>query len=425
MLFVRALLGVTCLCALAWLVSSQRRRFPWRMALYAIGLQLAIAGAVLGTAAGRVFFEGLAGFFAELVALTEPGAALVFGPLSSFDAMAAVFGPDAGFVFAFAGKGLLALIFFSALMSVLYHLGVMQVVVWVMARLMTVTLGVSGAEAMAMAANVFVGPTEAPLVIRPYLEAMTDSELNALMTGGFATIAGTVLAIYMGLVGEELAPHLLTASVMSAPAAFLMAKIVLPETSRPATTGRIPLRVERSAHNLIEAAADGARQGVHMALQIAGMLIAFMALVRLADWPLGWLGEALAIEGGLSLSRLFGWVFAPLAWIIGAQGWGDSQLLGTLLGTKVAVNEFVAFSEMKLALAGVDGRVGFEHARTAGIATYALCGFANFGTIGIQIGGLASLVPERKGDFARLALRAMVGGALASWITASIAGAFL
>ena len=425
MLLLRAALGIAFFCLVAWLLSSHRKRMPWRVVAFGLGLQVGLAGLILGTTAGRVFFQGISDFFVTLIGMSQPGVGLVFGPLADVQAMDTVFGPGAGFVFAFAAKGLMALIFFAALMGILYHLGIMQAVVWCAARVMSGLMGVSGAESMAVAANVFVGPTEAPLVVRPYIGGMTLSELNALMTGGFATIAGTVLAIYMGFVGEELGPHLLTASVMSAPAAFLVAKVMLPETEAPATAGHIAFRVDRTAGNLIEAAANGTMDGIKLALNVAGMLIAFMALVNLVNWPLGWLGGVMDLEGGLSLSRIFGWVFAPVAWLMGVDGWRDSQLVGSLLGTKVAVNEFIAFSDMSLILSGTAERPGFVHERSAAIATYALCGFANFGTIGIQIGGLASLAPERKGDLSRLALRAMLGGACASWMTATVAGVFL
>lgn len=423
MTILRALLGLLFFCVVAWLLSSDRRRFPWRVVVTGLAVQLALAWLLLETTVGLTLFQGAADFVGKLASVAEPGAKLVFGPLADFDAMAEVFGPGGGFVFAFAGKGLVLLIFFSALMSVLYHIGIMQVFVWCLARAMTLVMGVSGAESMAMAANVFVGNTEAPLVVRPYVPRMTTSELNALMTGGFATIAGTVLAVYMGILGEELGPHLLSASVLSAPAAFVIAKIMRPETETSETAGKIEFRLNRSAHNLIEAATDGTTTGVKLWLNVIAMLIAFMALVNLLNWPIGWAGELMAVEGGLSLQRLFGWGFAPVAWMMGVEGWHDSQLMGTLLGTKVAINEFVAFTEMARFLPG--GEAPFEHARTAKMAAYALCGFANFGSIGVQIGGLAPLAPERRKDITRLALRAMIGGAFASWMTATVAGAFL
>jgi CNT family concentrative nucleoside transporter len=238
-----------------------------------------------------VFFEGAAAFVNKLVSMTVPGASAVFGHLAT----------DGGaeFVFAFAGTGLIVIIFVSALMSVLYHLGVMQVLVWALAKVMRVTMGLSGGEAMAAAANIFMGQTEAPLVIKPYLARMTRSELNALMTGGFATIAGSVMAIYMQLVGPEIAPHMIVASVMSAPASFIIAKIILPEREVAATAGKVELKIERSAVNVLEAAANGTSDGLKLWLNVVAMLIAFIALVAFLNWPLGAFGEWVGIEGGL------------------------------------------------------------------------------------------------------------------------------
>ncbi|MHC4894216.1 MAG: NupC/NupG family nucleoside CNT transporter [Planctomycetota bacterium] len=421
---LRAALGLAFFCVVAWLLSSDRRHFPWRVVFGALALQVALALFVLGTDRGRAFFETLAAGFASLIAMAEPGAKLVFGPLADPVAMGEVFGPSGAFVFAFAGTGLAAILFFSALMSILYHLGVMQVLIFVLAKAMSWSLRVSGAESMAMAANVFVGQTEAPLVVRPYLQRMTRSELNALMTGGFATIAGSVLAVYMGILGPEIGPHLLTASVLSAPAAFMVAKIMVPETEATETGGRVELRFERSATNVIEAAANGTTDGLKLWLNVIAMLIAFMGLVTLADSMLGWISGNSWITAELSLGRIFGWVFAPVAWLMGVQGWADCQLFGSLLGTKVAVNEFVAFSALQGMMPG-SGEAAMLSERSAKMAAYALCGFANFASIGIQIGGLGALVPERRSDLAGLAVKAMLGGAFASWITATIAGVFV
>lgn len=419
----RALLGLLFFCSVAWCLSSDRSRFPWRVVLVGIGMQFALGAWILGTETGRLVFEVLAGFVTKLISMAEPGAKLVFGPLADYGKMAEVFGPDSAFVFAFAGTGLAAILFFSALMGILYHLGVMQVLVYLLARVLSLSMGVSGAESMAVAANVFVGQTEAPLVVRPYLAKMTKSELNALMCGGFATIAGSVLAVYMGFLGPQIGPHLLTASVMSAPAAFLIAKIMVPETELPETGGKPVLRIDRHADNVLEAAAKGTTEGLSLWLNVIAMLIAFMGLVALVDWPLNALSNALELQRGLSLSVLFGWLFAPVAWLMGVEGWADCQLMGSLLGTKVAVNEFVAFNELRGFMA--TGGAGFASERTAKMAAYALCGFANFASIGIQIGGLGALAPERRRDLSRLALRAMVGGAFASWMTATVAGVFV
>ncbi len=422
MSILRCALGLAFFCAVAWTMSSDRKRFPWRVAAFGIALQFVVGWLILGTPYGASFFESIAGFVAKLVSTAQPGAEMVFGSMARPD------GP-LGFVFAFAGSGLVVIVFFSALMSILYYLGVMQVVVWALARVMSATMGVSGAESMAVAANMFVGQTEAPLVVKPYLAGMTQSELMALMTGGFATIAGSVMAVYMGLLGAEYGPHLLTASVMSAPAAFVMAKIVAPETERSLTGGGVELRIERGATNLIEAAANGTGDGLKLWLNVIAMLIAFVALVNLVDWPLGsfgrWLHSLGMLSGELSLSRIFGWIFAPVAWVMGVEGWSDCQLFGSLLGVKVSINEFVAYQSLVTQRPGIGGEIAFEHARSAKMAAYALCGFANFGSVGIQIGGIAALAPERKTDLARIGLKAMIAGAFASWMTATIAGAYL
>jgi len=424
MVYLRGMLGILVLLVLGWLLSSNRRRIPWRVIIWGLLLQLILAGVILGTPRGYAVFDALADFVAHLIGLTSHGAGFVFGDLADPTT-------DLGFLLAFAGNGLLVIIFFASLISVLYHLGVMQVIIWCLARVMSATMGLSGAEAMAGAANIFVGMTEAPLLVRPYISRMTISELNAMMTGGFATIAGTVLAVYVGIIGEEYLTHLLTASVMSAPAAFVFAKMIRPETEAPDTWGRCELRIERTAGNVIEAAADGASQGMKLYLNIIAMLVAFIALVALINWPLGWLGEVAlhmprepvgdAAADPLTLAKLFGWVFSPVAWCIGIDGWNDCQLFGSLLGTKIAVNEMIAFGEM--AKLNADG--AFADPRTARIAAYALCGFSNFGSIGIQLGGITPLAPDRKGDLSRLALKAMLGATLASATTATIAAVFV
>jgi len=417
MIILRTILGLVFFCVLAWCLSSHRRRFPWRVVIFGLALQVALAGALLGTSVGTRFFEGMARLFAKVASLADPGARLVFGGLADPSG-------EWGYVLAFAGTGLVVILFFSALMSVLYHLGIMQVLIFGVAKVMSTLMGVSGAESMAMAANIFVGNTEAPLVVRPYIDKMTDSELNALMTGGFATIAGSVLAVYLGFLGDELGPHLLTASVMSAPAAFLIAKIMLPETREPVTGGRVKLKIERSANNLIEAAANGTSDGLKLYLNVIAMLITFTGLVHLVDWLLASGGELVNLSQPLTLARISGWIFAPFAWFIGVDGWADCQVFGRLLGTKIAVTEFIAFDELRQLMAQ-EGGPAFEHLRTSKMAVYALCGFANFAAIGVQLGGITPLAPSRKSDLSRLALRAMIGGAFASWMTATIAGAFL
>ncbi|GJM21229.1 MAG: nucleoside transporter [Planctomycetota bacterium] len=426
---LRGSLGLVFFLGVAWLLSSHRSRFPWRLVIGGVVTQLVFAGLLLETEAGRDVFAWLADQVQALISAAQPGAEMVFGAIANPQAMSEVFGSDpsdGAFVLGLAGSGLIVIIFFSALMSILYHLGVMQLFVWLLARVLSALLGVSGAEAMAMAANVFVGQTEAPLVVRPYISGMTRSELNAMMTGGFATVAGSVMAVYMGLVGPEYAPHLIAASVMSAPAAFVIAKIMQPETETSQTAGAVPLRIDRTASNVLEAATAGTSDGLKLWLNVMAMLIAFVALVSLMDMPLGWLGEQIGLEGGLSLGRVLGWVFAPVAWLMGVNGWGECQLFGELLGIKIALNDFVAFQQLTTMLPeGTNAGVHFAEPRHAAMAAYALCGFANFASIGIQIGGISPLAPERRPELAQLAFRAMLGGAMASWMTATVAGMLL
>ncbi len=420
MQITRALIGLAFFCLVSWLLSSHKKKFPVRVVVIGLLLQVGLGFFLLRTGVGIELFESISGFVTTLISKAAPGTQLVFGGLSEGNFAEGGW----GFAFAFAGSGLTVIIFFSALMSVLYHIGIMQVLIYALARMMSVTMGVTGAESMSMAANVFVGQTEAPLVVKPYVPGMTRSELNAMMTGGFATIAGSVLAVYIGILGPEYGPHLLTASVMSAPAAFLIAKIMQPETEESDTGAKVELKFERNASNLIEAAAIGTGDGLKLWLNVIAMLIAFMGLVALVDWPLTSIGEAMEIEGGLSINRIFSWVFAPVAWMMGVEGWHDCNLMGTLLGTKIAVNEFLAFDSLQGMLPGKEGAV-FESARTAKMAAYALCGFANFASIGIQIGGITPLAPERRSEISKLVLRAMIGGAFASWMTATVAGMFL
>jgi CNT family concentrative nucleoside transporter len=426
MIYLRAFIGIVVLLSLAWAMSFHRRRFPWRVVLWGMGLQLGLAGLILGTGFGYEALEAAKGFVVRLIAVNDRGTEMIFGDLAKGD------GP-VGFIFAFATSGLVVIIFFSALMAVLYHLGIMQVIVWLLARVMSFFMGVSGAEAMAMAANVFAGQTEAPLVVRPYIPKMTMSELNALMTGGFATVAGSVLAVYIGILGPEIGAHLLTASLLSAPAAFVIAKIICPETEEPVTGRDVKLRIDRTAHNLIEAAANGTQDGLKLWLNVIAMLIAFTALVELVNWPLGSLGESVfeMAPGALSVSTIFGWILAPFAWCIGVDNWHDCQLVGGLIGTKLAINEFVAFFDMGALLGPIDVATGlhpesqFVNPRSAKLVAYSMCGFANFASIGIQLGGITPLAPERKTDLTRLAVRAMLGGALASSCTAAVAGMFI
>ena len=435
MTILRALIGLAFFCVVAWLFSSDRKRINGRVIVGGLLMQLAIALLVLQTSVGRTTLDGLSGFATQFMSFGERGAEMVFGPLVGFVHEAPVeagAAPEAltwysSFPFQhlgepgktsiiFAFKALPTIIYFSAVMAILYYLGVMQLIIFGLAKFMSWLMRVSGAESLAMAANVFVGQTEAPLVVRPYIPGMTRSELMALMTGGFATIAGSVLAVYIGILGSEYAGHLLAASFMSAPAAFVMAKILVPETEVSATAGSVQLKIERESANLLDAAATGTSDGLSLYLNVIAMLISFVAIVALINWGIGFVTVA---DAPLSLERLFGWAFAPIAWAMGVD-WTDCQSFGTLLGTKIAVNEFVAFGSMHKMI-----ETEAMSPRSLHMAAYALCGFANFASVGIQIGGISPLAPERRKDISRLALRAMAGGAFASWMTATIAGMFL
>lgn len=398
--------GLFVMIALAWSMSAQRWRVNWRLVAMGLLLQFAFAWLTLRTEPGRMTFDALGILFSKILDFVDDGSQFVFG--KNFR--------DIYFAF----KVLPTIIFFSSLMSVLYHLGVMQRIVQAMAWIMQRTMRTSGAESLSAAANIFVGQTEAPLVIRPYLARMTNSELMAIMVGGFATIAGGVLAAYVGM-GID-AGHLMTASIISAPAALLIAKVLQPEVDQPDTLGTAEAKLPQTNSNVIEAAADGASEGLKLALNVAAMLIAFLGLIAMLNWMLGAIGE-FYFGQTWSFSMLLGYLFSPLAWLIGTPP-VDCVRVGELLGLRMATNEFVAYQQ--LAEWTRDPLLGVELTqRSRTLLTYALCGFANFSSIGIQIGGIGALAPDRRGDLARLGLRAMLGGTLASLMTACIAGVLL
>ncbi len=415
------LLGLTTLLAIAWLVSDNRRAVNWRLIGTGLLLQIVLALFVLLTPFGAAIFDALGRGFVLVISFTRAGSEFIFGD----------FMDTSKFGFVFAVQVLPTIIFFSALMSVLYHIGLMQKIVQGMAWAMTKVMPVSGAETLSVSANVFVGQTEAPLVVRPYIVGMTRSELMTLMVGGMATIAGGVMAAYIGLLGggdpaQEVfyAKHLISASIMAAPAALIVAKLLIPEVEKPLTLGSVRVHDERTSHNVIEAAAVGASDGVRLALNVGGMLLAFLALIALINYPLIQLGEVSGVAQYLSetagrpiqtdLALLLGYLFSPVAWVTGVP-WVDAQAVGSLIGQKVVANEFVAYVQ----LAEIAPELS-EKGRL--IATYALCGFANFSSIAIQIGGIGGLAPERRGDLAKLGLRAVLGGTLATLMTATIAG---
>jgi CNT family concentrative nucleoside transporter len=397
-----SILGMLAMLGIAWGLSSNRRAIRWRPVAVGSALQIVFALFILRTEIGRRIFDAAGRVVNRFLDFTDAGASFVFG--------------DNFRDFYFAFKVLPTIVFFSSFIAILYYFGVLQKIVELFARLMMRTMGTSGAESLSASANIFVGQTEAPLLIRPFVGAMTQSELMAVMTGGFATVAGGVMAAYVGM-GVE-AKHLLAASVMSAPAALVMAKLMFPETEPSKTAGHVAIEVERPWANAIDAAASGAADGLKLALNVGAMLIAFVALIALLDWPLGALGSAIGFPE-LSLKWILGLLGRPLAWLMGVP-WAETQNVGTLIGIKTALNEFVAYLEMQKMIAG-----GQLSERATVIATYALCGFSNFSSIAIQIGGIGGMAPERKSDLARLGLRAMVAGSLACFQTATIAGILL
>ncbi len=406
------LLGLVVMISLAWLMSSHKRRIPWRIIVGGLLLQFAFALLILRTDAGKWIFRGVDKIFVSLLGCVDAGSEFVFGP-----------GFEEHF---FAFKVLPTIIFFSAFMSIFYYYGVMQKVVGLLAAVMQKTLGTSGAETLSAAANIFVGQTEAPLVIRPYISSMTQSELNTVMVGGFATMAGGVLGALASM-GFE-AGHLLSASVISAPGAILLSKVMLPELDEPKTLGQVRLDVDDQNANVLEAIANGTTGGLKLALNVGAMLLVFLALIAVINAVVGWIGiqfgyatvDAVTEEmlPMWSLGATLSYLFAPLAWVIGIE-WADCMEAGQLMGLKMATNEFVAYGRLK-EWSDPESIVQISD-RSRTILTYALCGFANFSSIGIQLGGIGGIAPDRFSDLAKLGLRAMLGGTLAAFMTASIA----
>ena len=398
-------LGLAVILGVAWLFSTHKKEIKFRLILWGMGLQFAFAIIVLKTPASevlRVVSQAVAAMFGY----AEAGSTFVFGQLGANN-------PPIGFVFAF--QVLPIIIFIASFFAILYHLGLMQRVVKVMAIAMQKVMGVSGAESLNVAASIFMGQTEAPLTIKPFLAGMTESELFTIMTCGMAHVSGAVMAAYVG-VGHVEIRHLLTAVIMTAPATIMLAKIFIPETEKPVTAGKVEIHVEKTAVNVIDAAAQGAGDGLRLVLNIGAMLIAFLALIALMNGMMGW------VHGQMgwfpeSLQKVFGWVFAPIAWLLGVP-WHDAGTIGSLLGTRLVTNEMVAFQQL--------GPLKDQLSpKSFTIATFALCGFANLSSIAIQIGGIGALAPNRKSDLARLGLRAVAAGTMANFMSACIAGMFL
>ena len=408
----QAAAGAVCFIAVCALFSTNLRAGAWRTVAWGIALQLGLALFILKLQIGDfrpgyALFSAVADVVKRFLEFTNAGSYFVFGALANQEAMGKVFGPENGFVFAFAA--LPTIIFISSFFTVLYYFGVLQFVVWLMARVMMYALRTSGAETLSAAANVFMGQTEAPIIVKPYVPAMTRSELLAMMVGGMATISGGVMAVYIGLGADAIA--ILTTSVMAAPCGLYLSKLLLPETEEPETRGDIKLRIERQHVNVIDAAAAGASDGLTLALNVAAMLIAFLAFIALLDAVLGWAWP------GLTLSGVFARVFAPVAFLMGVPT-QDIGPVADLLGTKLVANEFVAFVKLTTEYKDIDPR-------SYVLATYALTGFANLGSIGIQLGGIGAMAPTRRGDLARLGLRALLGGFVATLINACFASMLL
>ncbi|HCN24044.1 MAG TPA: NupC/NupG family nucleoside CNT transporter [Candidatus Marinimicrobia bacterium] len=399
----QGLIGMIFLLGIAFVLSNNRRQINYRIIVWGLSLQFIFGILILKTPLGKPLFGFFDKVITKLISFSDAGSDFLFKSLV----------PGVGYHEAmvnFAFRALPTIIFFSSLMTVLYHFGVIQFIVKWISRIMQKSMGTSGSETLSVAANIFVGQTEAPLMIRPFIRNMTQSELMAVMTGGFATVAGGVLALYVIWLKDipGIAGHLLAASVMSAPAAMVVAKIIYPETDLSETSGNLNIIIEKPDSNAMEALGRGATEGLKLAANVAAMLVAFVALVAMINYFLTF--------ADTSIQGILGFVFRPLAWAMGIS-WEEAQMVGVLMGEKITLTELIAYSDLRDLI--------LEQAisdRTAIIASYALCGFANFASIGIQLGGIGGIAPERRKDLASLALKAMLGGALASWMTASIAG---
>ncbi len=402
--------GIFALLGIGWIFSKNRKAINYKTIFTGMGIQILFALFVLKFPPGKKFFQIMNDLIIKVISFSDEGAKFIFGSLINNQSL--------GFIFAF--QVLPTIIFFSSLMSVLYYLGIMQKIVLFFAKIMTRFMGTSGAESLSASANIFVGQTEAPLVVRPYVSQMTMSELMAVMTGGMATIAGGVMAAYVGILKDHMpniAGHLLAASIMSAPAALVMAKILVPETEEPKTKGLVKMDVKITDANIIDAAANGATTGLTLALNVAACLVAFMALLALANFITGHIGVLIHYPS-LTLEKILSWVFYPIAWLMGVPT-ADISNVSTWMGQKTVLNEFVAYFNMAEFLKNNPGAIS---ERAVILSSYALCGFSNFLSIAIQIGGIGGIAPERRGDLAKLGLYAVLAGSLACFMTATIAG---
>ena len=413
-----SLLGLVCFIGLAWVLSSNRKLFPRRTVLWGVALQFVFALLILKTPWGAAVFSFTGTAIQQLIRFANEGTRFVFGPLASDQAMGAVF-PGNALVFAILVTGTIIII--SCLSSLLYHWGVLQRVVRAVAWVMRRAMGTSGSETLSAAANIFMGQTEAPLLIKPYIPRMTRSELQCMMVGGMATIAGGVAAVYTKLGVDaghpNMAGHLLTASVLNAPAALLISKVMLPETEESETRGVTPKDPPRLSVNSIDALCRGASEGMMLSINIIAMLIAFVAVVALANHLLGLPQTLAGMTEPVTFQKIFGWLNAPFAWLMGIPP-KDCLAVGQILGERIVLNEFIGYVSLTSPNTVISERA-------FAITTYALCGFANFASIAIQVGGIGSLAPDRRIDMARLGVRAMVGGLLATYTSACVAGVLL
>ncbi|MGB0850769.1 MAG: NupC/NupG family nucleoside CNT transporter [Bacteroidia bacterium] len=426
---IRGLLGLSILILIAFAMSKHKKKVNWKLVGSGVAIQLILGLLVFKVPAFASVFGVIAGFFTQLLSFTDAGAEFIFGNMVSNDPEIT---KTIGYIFAF--KVLPTVVFFSALTSLLYYLGVLQKIVYGFAWILSKTMRLSGAESLAAAANIFVGQTEAPLVVKPYIERMTKSEILCLMTGGMATIAGGVFAAFIGFLGgddpaaqQEFAKHLLTASILSAPAAIVCAKILFPETEE--VDVKLDISDEKIGSGPLEAISLGTTDGIKLAVNVGGMILVFLAFIAMINYFLfdvighfSGLNDIIAgatVYDGLNLQMILGYIFAPLAWVIGIAP-DDMVLSGQLLGEKTVINEFIAYLSLKGMITAEGGAMLQE--RSIIILTYALCGFSNFASIGIQIGGISSLAPNQRPTLARLGLRALIGGTLACLMTATIAG---
>ena len=397
------IIGIIVLLGIAYLLSNNRKLINLNIIAWGLGLQISFAFIILKTPLGKALFSYLNVIIIKMISFADAGSDFLFKS----------FVPEVGYHLAlvnFAFRALPVIIFFSSLIAVTYHFGIIQFIIKKIAFIMEKTMKTSGAETLSVSANIFVGQTEAPILIRPYISSMTKSELMTVMVGGFATVAGSVMALYVSWLNNipNIAGHLLAASVMSAPAALMIAKIIYPETEKPKTIDSKNIDVNTTDTNAMDAIGRGATDGMKLAANVAAMLIAFISMVAMVNFILGY--------ANTSLQEILGFIFKPIAWTMGIP-WDEAKIVGTLMGEKIVLTELIAFGDLSNFI-----EQNLLSERSSIITSYALCGFANFGSIGIQLGGIGAMAPERRNDLSNLVIKAMIGGALASWLTASIAG---